>query len=77
MTVSVLISTTPPLTGATSHHELGWHAINWPKAYREVQRLQARIVQAEQAGKRGKVKALQRLSVAKPRSAAKASVRKA
>ena len=77
MTVSVLISTTLPLTGATSHHELGWHALNWPKAYREVQRLQARIVQAEQAGKRGKVKALQRLSVAKPRSAAKASVRKA
>ena len=61
MTVSVLISTTLPLTGATSHHELGWHAINWPKAYREVQRLQARIVQAEQAGKRGKVNALQRL----------------
>ena len=61
MTVSVLISTTLPLTGATSHDELGWHALNWPKAYREVQRLQARIVQAEQAGKRGKVKALQRL----------------
>jgi RNA-directed DNA polymerase len=38
-----------------------WHKINWPKVHREVQRLQARIVQAEQAGKRGKVKALQRL----------------
>jgi RNA-directed DNA polymerase len=60
MSVSTLL-TTPPLTGATSHKTLDWHTINWVKVHREVRRLQARIVQAEQAGKRGKVKALQRL----------------
>lgn len=35
--------------------------INWRKAERTVRRLQTRIAQATQAGKRGKVKALQRL----------------
>jgi RNA-directed DNA polymerase len=60
MTVSVPTTTTSPLAGATSHDKVDWHKINWPKVHREVQRLQARIVQAEQAGKRGKVKALQR-----------------
>ena len=60
MTVSVPNSI-PSLTGATSHDKMDWHNINWPKVHREVQRLQARIVQAELSGKRGKVKALQRL----------------
>jgi RNA-directed DNA polymerase len=49
-------------TGAVSHlPEIGWHAIDWQQAHREVRRLQARIVKATQAGKWGKVKALQHL----------------
>src|SRR4051794_41841922 len=47
--------------GAASHAEEGWHSINWRSAYRIVCRLQARIVKAIQAGRWGKVKALQRL----------------
>jgi RNA-directed DNA polymerase len=47
--------------GAASRDALDWHAINWPQAHRIVRRLQARIVQATQAGRWGKVKALQRL----------------
>ena len=47
--------------GAASRDTLGWHAINWPQAHRIVRRLQARIVQATQAGRWGKVKALQHL----------------
>jgi RNA-directed DNA polymerase len=38
-----------------------WHAINWPEAHRIVRRLQARIVQAVQDGRWGKVQALQHL----------------
>jgi len=38
-----------------------WHSIDWKKAHKIVNRLQARIVQATKAGKRNKVKALQRL----------------
>lgn len=38
-----------------------WDQIDWTHAEREVRRLQARIVKAVQAGRRGKVKALQRL----------------
>jgi RNA-directed DNA polymerase len=38
-----------------------WHAIDWRKAQRTVCRLQARIVQATQQGRWGKVAALQRL----------------
>jgi RNA-directed DNA polymerase len=38
-----------------------WHAIDWQKAHRNVSRLQARIVKAQQAGRRGTVQALQRL----------------
>lgn len=49
-------------TGAVSHlPDIGWHAIDWQKAHREVRRLQARIVKATQEGKWGKVKALQHL----------------
>ena len=47
--------------GAASHDALDWHAIDWPQAHRIVRRLQARIVQATQQGRWGKVKALQRL----------------
>jgi group II intron reverse transcriptase/maturase len=47
--------------GAASHGAEKWHSIDWAKAHRIVRRLQARIVKATQAGKRGKVKALQRL----------------
>jgi RNA-directed DNA polymerase len=49
------------LAGATSHREVDWNAINWKKVYRNVRRLQVRIVKAVQAGRWGKVKALQRL----------------
>src|SRR5215469_14627070 len=48
-------------TGAASRPEMDWHAIDWPKVYQQVRRLQARIVQATQEGRWGKVKALQRL----------------
>src|SRR6516225_12431671 len=49
-------------TGATSHEmTVDWHSIDWKKAHKIVNRLQARIVQATKVGKRNKVKALQRL----------------
>jgi len=38
-----------------------WHSIDWKKAHKIVDRLQASIVQATKAGKRNKVKALQRI----------------
>jgi RNA-directed DNA polymerase len=47
--------------GAASHARISWEAIDWQAAHQNVRRLQARIVKAEQEGKRGKVKALQRL----------------
>jgi RNA-directed DNA polymerase len=47
--------------GAPSHAHENWHAINWSAAHREVRRLQTRIVKATQEGRRGKLKALQRL----------------
>jgi len=47
--------------GAASHDEIEWHAIEWQKAHRIVRRLQARIVQATQQGRWGKVHALQHL----------------
>src|SRR3954470_9294932 len=47
--------------GAASHAAEGWHTINWESAYRNVCRLQARIVKAIQEGRWGKVKALQYL----------------
>jgi RNA-directed DNA polymerase len=50
-----------PLAGAVSHNDVDWHAINWQKAHTIVRRLQARIVKATQAGRWGKVRALQRL----------------
>lgn len=47
--------------GAVSHNQVNWHAINWQKAHTLVRRLQARIVKATQAGRWGKVQALQHL----------------
>lgn len=49
-----------PTVGAASHPP-DWHQIAWYPVQREVRRLQVRIVKAQQAGKPGKVKALQRL----------------
>ncbi len=48
----------PP--GAASR-DVDWQAIDWRAVQRNVRRLQARIVKATQAGRWGKVKALQRL----------------
>ena len=47
--------------GAVAHREIAWYAIDWRAVYREVRRLQARIVKAMQEERWGKVKALQRL----------------
>src|SRR2546428_6406707 len=47
--------------GAASHRATDWHDINWYRVYRNVRRLQARIVKATQAGRWGKVRALQHL----------------
>jgi RNA-directed DNA polymerase len=46
------------LAGAAPGSAPDWHAIPWPKVWRTVRRLQARIVKAVRAGKWGKVKAL-------------------
>jgi RNA-directed DNA polymerase len=46
--------------GADSHETEDWHTIEWAKAQCIVRRLQARIVQATQAGRWNKVKALYR-----------------
>jgi RNA-directed DNA polymerase len=48
-------------TGALSHSTVAWHTINWYAVHRTVRRLQARIVKAVQAGRWGKVHALQHL----------------
>src|SRR5262249_60755516 len=47
--------------GAVSHAEVKWYALDWPTLHRTVRRLQARIVKAVQAGRWGKVKAIQHL----------------
>jgi RNA-directed DNA polymerase len=49
------------LTGALSTGPMAWHAIDWYAVHRMVRRLQARIVKAVQAGRWGKVRALQHL----------------
>jgi hypothetical protein len=41
--------TASSLTGAPSHPDDEWHAIDWRKVHQEVRRLQARIVKAVQA----------------------------
>src|SRR5262245_45357041 len=48
-------------TGAFSNTKVTWSTIKWHRVYRNVRRLQARIVKATQAKRWGKVKALQRL----------------
>jgi RNA-directed DNA polymerase len=46
---------------AASRELVDWHAIDWQHVHQNVRRLQARIVKATQAGRSGKVNALQRL----------------
>jgi RNA-directed DNA polymerase len=48
-------------TGALSTEPVAWHTIDWYAVHRTVRRLQARIVQAVQEGRWGKVRALQHL----------------
>ena len=48
-------------TGAVSREPEGWYDIDFKRAYRNVRRLQARIVKATQEGKWNKVQALQHL----------------
>ena len=55
------VLTSGPSVGATTDMPLPWHQINWRQTERNVRRLQARIAQATQAGKWGRVKALQHL----------------
>src|SRR5262249_16309073 len=45
--------------GASLRPAVDWHSINWKQAQRNVRRLQSRIVQAQQEGKKRKVRALQ------------------
>ena len=44
---------------APSREAIPWHSLDWTKCYRNVKRLQVRIVKATQEGRWGKVKALQ------------------
>lgn len=53
--------TTTSLTGASSASGDEWHGISWREVHQEVRGLQTRIVKAIQAGRWGKVKALQHL----------------
>ena len=46
-------------TGAPSDRSVDWHSIDWNTTHTHVKRLQARIAKAAQAGRQGKVKALQ------------------
>jgi RNA-directed DNA polymerase len=48
-------------TGALSDRPVAWQAIDWSAVHRQVRRLQARMVKAVQAGRWGKVRALQPL----------------
>ena len=52
------MSAAATLAGAAPDLVPGWHAINWRKVWRNVRRLQARIVKAIQEGRWGKVHAL-------------------
>jgi len=58
-TTAAVAADTP--VGAASHASADWGQINWTHVHRDVRRLQARIVQATQAGRWNKVTALQRL----------------
>ena len=48
-------------TGASLSYGENWHAINWPQVYRNVRRLQTRIVKAVKAGKKRRVRALRNI----------------
>src|SRR3954447_20339749 len=52
------MSAAATLAGAAPGLATGWHSINWGKVWRNVRRLQARIVKALQEGRWGKVQAL-------------------
>ena len=54
---------TAATAGAVSHEVMGWHDIDWRAVNENVRRLQARIVKAIQAGRWGRVKALQHLLI--------------
>ena len=57
-----MMVTAPAAAGAVSHDDgFDWASIDWRQAETAVRRLQARIVQACQAGRWGKVRALQHL----------------
>ena len=53
--------TTAHTVGAISIEAAEWYAIDWPSVYRNVRRLQVRIVKAMKENRWNKVKALQRL----------------
>jgi RNA-directed DNA polymerase len=53
--------TTVQTVGAISNEAAAWFAIDWPSVYRNVRRLQVRIVKAMKENRWNKVKALQRL----------------
>src|ERR1700692_1554525 len=52
------MSAVATLAGAVPDTTVDWHAINWPKVYRTVRRLQERIVKAVREGRWHKAKAL-------------------
>ncbi len=62
-------------TGAISYRTEGWPAINWRKVLRDVRRLQIRIAEAIEKGKRGKAHALARIP-ARSANAARWAVRR-
>jgi RNA-directed DNA polymerase len=53
--------TTVQTVGAISSEAAEWFAIDWPSVFRNVRRLQVRIVKAMKENRWNKVKALQRL----------------
>jgi RNA-directed DNA polymerase len=54
-----LEAVSPEAAGASLRPPVDWHSIDWKQANRNVRRLQRRIVQAQQQGKKRKVRALQ------------------
>ena len=60
-TMAMPVSPSVSSTGAPARAADAWHDMDWRQVNRHVPRLQTRIVKAAQAGRWGKVKALQRL----------------